>query len=271
MSLPIVFATFNIRNSRGLDGRNSWPLRRQTFRKALLDLNADIIGLQEVRPPQLRFLKSILSSYSALSQGRDDGKRRGEHCTILFRNDRFVAEQYTTRWFSDTPEVPGSRGWGNRSPRIVSLVVLCEKSSGNRFLVANTHLDEASVDSRLKSTGYLAEFLLTTANGLPIVLLGDLNAAPDQREIQILLEAGLQDTLRLPPSGPGIATHHRFTGKTTGTRIDYVLVSGAWDFEPASIVRADGIRHFASDHWPVVANVRLRPDRIDRQTEPDAT
>ncbi len=259
MSVPIVFATFNIRNSRGLDGRNSWPLRRQTFRKALAELNADVIGLQEVRQSQLRFLKSMFADYFAVSQGRTNGRRGGEHCTILFRSDRFVAEHYVTRWFSDTPELAGSRGWGNHSPRIVSAVVLRELSTGSRFLVANTHFDEASVDSRVKSAQYLTEFLPATAHGLPVVLLGDLNAAPDQREIRLLLDSGLRDTLLLPPSGPNIATHHRFTGKTSGTRIDYVLVSPAWDFEPAAIIRGDGVRHFASDHWPVVAQAQLRP------------
>ncbi|MCZ6776458.1 MAG: endonuclease, partial [Ignavibacteria bacterium] len=61
--------------------------------------------------------------------GRDDGKTVGEYSAILYLSDRFCADEEGTFWFSETPEIPGSRNWGNSIPRICTWMRLVEKAS----------------------------------------------------------------------------------------------------------------------------------------------
>jgi endonuclease/exonuclease/phosphatase family metal-dependent hydrolase len=160
-----------------------------------------------------------------------------------------------TRWFSDTPDAPGSMSWGNPLPRIVTLCRFRHPASGLRFGVAGVHWDGASAVSRLRSAEALLGWL---RDGLPWVVLGDLNATPDDPSVAALLQAGLKDALAgLPARGDGAGTHHAWDGARDGTRIDHVLVSRDW------AVQASGIAHdrpggrLPSDHWPVWADLRL--------------
>ena len=52
--------TFNIRTDRGMDGRNSWFLRRGAVVDAIREIGPDVAGLEEVRRLQLGFLRTHL-------------------------------------------------------------------------------------------------------------------------------------------------------------------------------------------------------------------
>jgi len=134
-------ASFNIRNGIAWDGLDSWPLRRRATAAAVERLDADLLGLQEVYGFQQRYLLRRLPGYAACGAGRTDGRRRGERCAVLFRTARLRLDRATTRWFSDTPDLPGSTGWGNRLPRIVTLARFTDLMSGRRFGFADCHLE----------------------------------------------------------------------------------------------------------------------------------
>jgi endonuclease/exonuclease/phosphatase family metal-dependent hydrolase len=251
-------ATFNIRSGLAWDGWDSWPFRRRGTVTAIARLDADVVGLQEARAFQLRWLLARLPAFAAIGAGRDDGRSRGEHCAILYRTDRLALIEQRTRWLSETPEVPGSRSWGAHLPRIVTRGVFETVGVAEtvRFGVANTHWEGDSAAIRERSARLLLSWLEA---GVPWIVLGDLNATPAERSVRMLLDAGLSDTLdSLPANGPGAATHHRFDGATDGTRIDHILVSREWEVGGATVVqeRIDG--RLPSDHWPVVASVAIR-------------
>lgn len=253
------FATFNIRNGRAWDGRHSWPLRRRACAAAVAGSGADLLGLQEVYGFQQRYLSRRLRGYNALGDGRDDGRERGERCSVVYRSARLALESWTMRWFSDTPALPGSRGWGNPIARIVTLCRFADRVTGQRFGVANAHWDGSSAASRLRS----AEALLGWLDpGLPWVVLGDLNATAGDPAVAALVAGGLRDTLaHLGERGPGAGTHHHWDGATDGTRIDYVLVSPEWEVlhaEISGLLPQEGRSNLPSDHWPVVATLRRR-------------
>ncbi len=250
-------ATFNIRTGLGRDGRNAWPLRASACAAAVAGLDADVVGLQEVRSFQERGLARRLPGFAGVGAGRDDGCGRGERCTVIYRSARLRLHGWTVRWFSDTPSRPGSRSWGNPIPRIVTLASFSDRSSGERFGVANVHWDGASGDSRLRS----AEALLAWLDpGLPWLVVGDLNATVADPAVARLLAAGLRDTLAgLGARGPLAATHHAWDGSTAGTRIDHILVDECWDVVSARIDHSRPGGRLPSDHWPVVADVVLRP------------
>ena len=62
----------------------------------------DVIGLQEALRHQIDDIKKIATAYSEYGVGRDDGKSRGEHCTILYLKKRFSLDKSDcgTFWFS---------------------------------------------------------------------------------------------------------------------------------------------------------------------------
>jgi endonuclease/exonuclease/phosphatase family metal-dependent hydrolase len=254
----LVAASFNLRRGRAWDGTHSWPLRRRSATRYLDDLGAEVVGLQEVHGFQQRYLERRLSGYGALGAGRDDGRERGERCTVLYRPGRLELESWTVRWFSDTPGVPGSRDWGNPVTRLVTLCRFVDRADGRRFGVADAHWDGASAGSRLRSAEALLKWLDLA---LPWIVLGDLNATASDPAIAHLVAGGLRDTLaHLGERGSGAGTHHLWDGATDGTRIDYVLVSPEWEVLDAKIAHPreqTGRSSLPSDHWPVVATLRL--------------
>jgi endonuclease/exonuclease/phosphatase family metal-dependent hydrolase len=250
-------ASFNIRNGLGRDGRNCWPLRGGACAAAIAGLDADLVGLQEVRLFQERGLARRLRGYAGAGAGRDDGRGRGERCTVVFRPSRLRLDEWTVRWFSDTPWVPGSRSWGNPITRIVTLCRFTDLPTGERLGFANAHWDGASAASRLRSAEALLRWLDPS---LPWLVTGDLNATAQDPAVARLVAGGLSDTLAgLGARGPRAATHHQWDGATDGTRIDYVLADGRWDVLGARIDHARPGGRLPSDHWPVVAEVAPRP------------
>jgi endonuclease/exonuclease/phosphatase family metal-dependent hydrolase len=253
-------ATFNIRTGLGWDGRDSWPFRRRRTAQAVARLEADIVGLQEARPFQLRWLLARLPAFAAIGAGRDDGRSRGEQCAILYRPDRLTLIEQSTRWLSETPDVPGSHGWGAHMPRIATMGVFeaIDERPAARFGVVDTHWEGDSAAIRERSAQLLLSWLDPR---MPWIVLGDLNATPTERSVRILLDSGLTDALgHLPARGPGTATHHRFDGATDGTRIDHILVSREWEVRQATVAqdRVDG--RLPSDHWPVVVSLAMREE-----------
>jgi len=57
-------------------------------------------------------------------------------------------------WFSDTPDIPGSKGWGNILPRACAWVRLTDKDSQQPFISYNAHLDHLSRIRGKKALSY---------------------------------------------------------------------------------------------------------------------
>jgi endonuclease/exonuclease/phosphatase family metal-dependent hydrolase len=249
-------ASFNIRSGTHPDGWHSWPLRAGACAAAIAGLGADVIGLQEVRLFQERALARRLPGYAGAGVGRDDGRGRGERCTVVYRPARLRLDGWTARWFSDTPWVPASRSWGNPIPRIVTLCRFTDLDTDGRFGFADLHWDGASAVSRRRS----AEALLAWLDpALPWLVAGDFNATAGDPSVRLLTAGGLTDTLaELGSRGPDAATHHPWDGATGGTRIDLILAGPRWDVLGSWIDHTRPGGRLPSDHWPVAADVRLR-------------
>lgn len=244
----IRVASFNIRTSRGMDGRNHWLLRRRATYAAIRGLGADVTGLQEVRPGQLADLRRAFADDALVGAGRDAGGG-GEHAAVLVAAD-WQVESTETRWLSPTPDRPGSRGWGAEHPRVATLVRV--RRGPVRIGVANTHFDHSRALARERSAELLVRWLGAEPD-VPWVITGDLNAEPDDRPARTLIDSGWVDALAGAPGG----TEHAFTGATDRTRIDFVLAG------PGLTATSTGIDHtrpngrLPSDHWPVVADLRV--------------
>lgn len=250
MTATLRVGSFNIRNGRAIDGCRSWPFRRRALARAIEALDADVLGLQEVHRFQLRWLRGRLPSYDIVALGRDPGDR-GEGCPILVRRARATIVRHETWWFGDDPQRPGLRLEGAHFPRIATTCRVELREAGTLLDVTNTHLDERSGARRRRSAEQIAARLDPS---VPQVVMGDLNADPSSDVLAVLTAAGLRSALA--DDAPG--TFHRFTGRTDGRRLDHLLVDDRLEVVDASVqTLPDGAR-LPSDHWPVVATLRLR-------------
>ena len=268
---PLTVMTFNIRYGTAKDGDNHWTLRRDLLFDLVREQNADLVGLQEALDFQIDEIATAAPQYAVVGVGRDDGARKGEHSAILFRKDRLRVAEAGTFWFSDTPAVPGSKSWGNNITRICSWARFIDRD-GRGFWHFNVHLDHESQPSRERSTELLRRRVeARSVPSEPAIVTGDFNVGEGNAALVTLVgrpqpgqpgeAAGFVDTFRvLHANERSVGTFTGFNlGKVDGDKIDYVLVQPGTEVLSADIVRTSRNGRYPSDHFPVVARVRLAP------------
>lgn len=274
-SLPLKIMSFNIRYGTAKDGVNAWEHRRPPVRQMIASHSPDVIGLQEALRFQIDELRAMFPAYGEVGVGRDDGETKGEYAAILYLKDRFTPMEHGTFWLSDTPEVPGSKSWGNRITRICTWVRLADSSaSGRAVWVFNVHLDHESEESRRKSVELVAGRVLGRADAAePVVVMGDFNCGEGSRSVRFMVGeihaavegsggvgnwTGMIDTFRIAnPDRADVGTFHAFKGGTAGDRIDYIFVDKGARVLNADIDRGSLDGRFPSDHYAVTTSVRF--------------
>ncbi len=268
--------TFNIRYGTADDGENAWPKRREMLFNAVRAHDPDILGVQEALRFQLDELHAALPQYTEIGVGRDDGKTKGEYSAILYRTDRFTvaSDQSGTFWFSDTPDKPGSKDWGNHITRICTWAELRERGvpdggpAGTPIYVYNLHLDHQSENSRQKSVRLLIDRITHRKDaGAMTIVTGDFNCGESSvgiREMKAATDTwpGLVDSYRVVhPTQPAaeVGTFHAFKGNTDHDKIDYIFVPRSAIVLSAGIDHTSHDGHYPSDHFPVTATIGLRP------------
>jgi endonuclease/exonuclease/phosphatase family metal-dependent hydrolase len=191
--------------------------------------------------------------------GRDDGGEGGEYAAILYRTDRLELLDSGTFWFSDTPTVPGSTGWGNTIPRICTWGRFRDRLDDREFYHFNVHLDHASQPSRERSAALLAEQVNDPPTRAPVLVTGDFNAGEQNPAMTTLYDSGLSDSYRhLHPDAADAGTFNDFVGARDGEKIDAILVGSGWVVEEADIVHTSRDGRYPSDHFPVTAVLARR-------------
>jgi endonuclease/exonuclease/phosphatase family metal-dependent hydrolase len=179
--------TFNIRYGTANDGENRWTNRREQLFDLLRTEGPDLVGLQEALRFQIDEIVAAVPGYAVVGVGRDDGKAAGELSAILFRAARFHVAASGTFWYSDTPEVPGSKSWGNRITRVCSWARFIDRD-GSAFTHYNTHLDHESQPSREKSTALLLQRVgARVPASEPAIVTGDFNAGESNAALHVLV------------------------------------------------------------------------------------
>jgi len=263
---PLTVLSFNIRYGTARDGDNRWENRRELLFDVLRAEDPDLIGLQEALDFQIDEILAAMPGFAVVGVGRDDGRRAGEYAAILVRTDRFRMAGSGTFWLSDTPEVVGSTSWGNTITRIATWVRLIDRN-GRGLWHYNVHLDHQSQPSRERSTALLLERIDSRDwPEEPAVVTGDFNAGEDNAAVTRLTGGAsprFVDTFRiLHPDEADVGTFSGFEiGRTAGDKIDYVLVPPGTEVLDARIIRTVRDGRYPSDHFPVVARVRLREPR----------
>lgn len=256
--------SFNIRRRMTRASPRSpdlWSRRRPALRRILTLERPTILGVQEALPDQAQFVSASLGDgYRRLGRGRE-ADRRGEGCPIFFDARRLELTSWTQLALSETPDVAGSRSWGNFVPRIVVVARFTDRVTGGRFLFLNTHFDHISRLARVRSARLISG--LVRDAGVPVILTGDFNSSVDTLPYKELTVTGpLADTWfsaesRLTDNWGSFPNYR--APKLDRKRIDWVLATRDVQVRAAAInpARHEGIA--ASDHVPVSAVVTLPP------------
>ena len=257
---PLTVMSFNIRYGTADDGPNRWELRRGQLIDLLKRHDPDVVGLQEALHFQIDEILKVLADYRMVGVGRSDGGQGGEYSAILYRASRLSPRQTATFWFSDTPEIVKSNTWGNAIERICTWVLFDDKQ-GRSFYVYNLHLDHISQPSRERSVKLLLDRIAARSPAAPVIVTGDFNTGEANPATQAMLRL-FRDTFRVvQPNATDVGTANQFTlGKIGGDKIDYIFVEPGTEVLSADIIRTAVEGRYPSDHFPVIARVRLSAD-----------
>ncbi len=258
--ISLCVMTFNLRYA-GARPPNSWPERRPVMRNAILRVMPDVMGTQEGLYPQLKDIAADLPDYEWIGLGRDGGSH-GEFMAVFYRRERLEPVAFDHFWLSDTPEVMGSATWGNSNRRMVTWVRFRERVTGREFYFWNTHLDHEIEIARQKAALLIVERIRRLQTDLPVLLVGDFNAAAgNSRTYEILVhDGGFADTWSDAAArrNEKLNTFHGYREPVEGgLRIDWILARGAVTVDRTEIVNHSENGQFPSDHFPVAAWVSL--------------
>ena len=198
--------TYNIRLQPGDKGTpNAWESRKADFLNLLRRLDLDAFGLQEVCPGQAEYITNNLPQYVLVGEHRNADRVSGEASPVLYRKDRFDALKCGTFWLSETPEVPGRKGWGAACPRVCSWMWLKDRKTGKTFCFANTHTDHVSALARKEGMLLIIRRMHEFAPpGTPVIFTGDHNCRETEEPAQAVSKL-LKNALYIsetPPTGP---------------------------------------------------------------------
>ncbi len=282
-------AGYNIRyKTTEKDSTNDWDNRKVDLVNLVKDIDPDVIGFNEVDPPQMSDLKAMMPEYEII--GRHRTANNTQRATpVAYRKSRFAALGSGTFWLTTTPDVPGSQdlgdGYVSSCPETCSWVTLRDKNSGGVFCFFCTHLDHIDAELRRRNMQVLLSKIATLRDtGIPVVVVGDMNAKEAEPTI-LAATAVMQNSLLVSKTTPtgswrtytywswrpdeksceyALATYtpEERSSKVTGIighRIDHIFTSFGTEVESFA-TRNDarpGMEYYPSDHYPVVANLRM--------------
>jgi endonuclease/exonuclease/phosphatase family metal-dependent hydrolase len=251
--------TFNVRFAAPM-GKHAWPLRRPIMRDLIERHAPDVIGTQEGLYQQLKDLEVDLPEYRWIGTGRDGGSR-GEFMAIFYRHERLEPLEFDHFWLSDTPDVIASTTWGNTNRRMATWVRFRDRRSDQVFYVMNTHFDHQIQPAREKSAALLLDRVARLNQDVPILLIGDFNAVAGRNKVYSLLveEGPFDDVWQMARERSEVSgTFHGFAGVVDQMpRIDWILLRGSAEVLRAEVITDADDGSYPSDHFPVMATLRL--------------
>lgn len=251
--LDLTVVSFNVLVDLGSKpGVPKWSERRDLCVQTLKDAKADLIGLQEPIPAQVKFLLAELPEYDAVAY------KNYPDATLLFKRDVFEKLDEGSWWLSPTPDRV-SVGFGNTLPRIVVWAKLKHRATGRELLVFNTHFDN-SMPSQVKMAELCQkQFEPFVAQGLPMLFIGDFNTTQTRGDYPTLTSNGWKDSYAVSKlAGPGGRDDNVPTMYGGSGRIDHIFYHGdAWTPVAWERLESPDEKKPLSDHYPVLARFKL--------------
>jgi endonuclease/exonuclease/phosphatase family metal-dependent hydrolase len=250
--------SFNLRFA-SVSEPNSWARRRPVMAELLRGEQPSVLATQEGVYQQLQDIERDLPErYDWIGVGREGGSR-GEFMAIFYDTQRLQPLEFDHFWLSETPDVVGSRSWGNHIPRMATWVWFVDRRTGVEFVVVNTHLDSDSENARARGAELIRDRIASFARDVPVLLAGDFNVPAGRSAAYEILTSDMVDTwTSARRRSPVYATWHGYRPlRPEGPRIDWILTRGSVTVHSVVINTFAHGTQFPSDHLPVQALVSL--------------
>lgn len=282
---PVKLLSFNLRYDITSHDLMKLDVRGPHLMEIVKKYDPDSIGFCEATDNWMNYLRQEMPKlgYSCVGVGRNSGSTGGtgngnEHSPVFYKTDKYELLDSDTFWLSATPEVAGSKTWGNSITRICTYAILKDKQTGVIYAHFNTHFDHQSEDSRLNAVIVLESYIneaLKKYGDIGIVVSGDFNlnmqSAPylslisfldDSRSIakEKLVIGSTTNGYRpdswesssssgnTPTVGTGSPIDYIFVGKKTASVSVYTVVNDLFTFE---LNGKTWHEHPVSDHYGV--------------------
>lgn len=259
----VRWCSFNIRliNEGDAKAGYGWDVRKPNAVQYILDNDLDVIGMQEVLYDQKTYLEENLKGYECIGVGRTDGKTKGEYACIFYKKDKFEVLDQGNFWLSETPDVPGSRGWDAALERIVTWGKFRDKKSGKIFMAVNTHFDHIGTEARKQSALLIIEKIREIVGKRPAIVTGDFNVTDQDEAYKTMVSNKfvLRDAFKISPSHGGVNySFHSYAHIPVEKRekIDFIFVTPSVDVIRTGIPK-EVPGHFLSDHNPHWADLQF--------------
>ena len=183
----------------------------------LLDLLPDVCGLSECRVVQYKYLTGMRKFTNVFGiVGSDEVPGTGEEGTyVVYRKDRLEVVRTETRWLSPTPGEQGSlfpeaeeamRQHPGEARLSAQGCVCPDAGQGDRcgfvFCSTHRHTTPATSPSRRssgkKQAAVMVQQLQELFPGVPYLLTGDMNCAPNSAPYSVLRRAARTRGMPLP-------------------------------------------------------------------------
>jgi len=256
--------TFNLRYNNTGDSLNAWTYRKDNAASQILFYNVHLLVVQEALNDQMMDLLQRLPKYKTFGGGRDDGKTKGEYSAIFYDSIRLEKLDGAMFWLSQTPDVPGSKGWDAAITRMVTWCKFKDKQTQKIFFAFNTHFDHIGKIARAESAKMILQKVKEIAGLTPVIFSGDFNATPSDDPIKIIVDPSNPDHLidsklisRTPHYGPQ-GTFNGFESKEKiNEPIDHIFIKNNVKVLKHATLSESWQGRFSSDHFPVFAIVEL--------------
>ncbi|MFB0522563.1 MAG: endonuclease/exonuclease/phosphatase family protein [Candidatus Bathyarchaeia archaeon] len=262
MEFVIKVMTFNMKYGTPGDQYPQWGARKDIVIDMIREYCPDVIGTQEGFRFQLDDISAALPNYDYLGVGRDDGLEEGEHAAIFYRVDKMIPREYGNFWLSDNPQIPGSNTWRGNCRRIVTWVLFSSLEKGVDFCLFNAHFD-FNEEIKTKSAHLVNRMIRRFGIKAPVILVGDLNCTEHSPTFKYL-RRNFEDSWSASGNHYGVGTVHGFTGKAS-YMIDWILYRGDMKATKAEIGTFNVDGRYPSDHFPVIAELRITPKNLVAQ------
>lgn len=248
----IVIMSFNIRCVNKFDkGVRHYKARMPYIRKILEKENPDIIGFQEVKVKQHKYLLKVLKEYDYVYKRRDDSKD-GEANPIFFKRKRFICNIKETFWLSDTPQVM-SNTFGGKRFRICCYIKLKDKETGKELYIFNTHLDHVNPEARIKGMRLIKKIIKRLKLDVPYLIVGDMNDSYKSAPINELL-SDLKDASKFNKKDKEFTFHDYGRNRK---KIDYIAISKGIKQLDYKVITTKFNDIYPSDHYPIEVTIKI--------------
>ncbi len=286
MSFNVLVSGTKTEMNTELYGALTYQERMEASLEMLLDLLPDVCGLSECRLVQYKYL-SVKPKFSNVFGivGSDEVPETGEEgIYVVYRKDRLELVRTEVRWLSPTPDKQGSLfpeaveamaqhpGESRFFSRKAVYALLRDKETGTEFVFCSTHLAYSACDKnaaliiREKQAAVLMQQLQELFPGVPYVIVGDMNCAPNTSPYAVLMQ-GSEDTryasADTEPAESG--TFHKYAKVPGSSVLDHIIVrADSACFAKYRIVTTEYPTRrkqyiLPSDHYALYADMTLLP------------